>query len=584
LNAQESKRLTILHTNDFHSHLRGFAPESAYTPLVNDSDPTIGGFARIAGLIAGTRAENPTSMLVLDAGDCHMGTLFQAIEPETGFQLNTMKKAGYDVVALGNHDFDFGIGKYARIVRSAVNHGEIPVLLSGNSVTDPGNSADDDFEALLADGLIKRTTIIEKEGLKIGIFSLLGKDAVESAPYASPVTFRKIIPAAKKLVKELEDQKCDVIICLSHSGVEKDRNGRWTGEDVRLAGKVKGIDMIISGHMHVILDKPVMVKGVPIVCTGDNGRYVGRAQLLINDGEVKLDNYELIRMDDRIKADSLISSDIENQVTKVNREILKPVGLEYLQPVAVSNFILKVEEQGDPADFNLGALVADAIYYYMNSEGAGADIAMVARGVIRDPVMPGTESVADLFRTMSLGAGNDRIPGYPLSKLFVTGKELKNIAEILIFLSGSTPSNFCYYSHMNIEYDPEGRILNKVRKITLTDHDGNVTRINTSKDDVKLYSVAANSYMVDNLALIKKKTFGLVSVVPKDSTGVAVTDPGTMVADFDASKPGVQEGKEWLALIRFLRQFATGTEGGLPQIPEYYQNPQRSLVIVSSRK
>ena len=228
--------------------------------------------------------------------------------------------------------------------------------------------------------------------------------------------------------------------------------------------------------------------------------------------------------------------------------------------------------------------MADAIYYYMNSEGPGADVAMVAQGVIRDPVMPGTESVADLFRTMSLGAGNDQFPGYPLSKLWVTGKELKNIAEILIFLSKSTPSNFCYYSHLYIEYDPEGRIFNKVRKITLTDHDGNATVVNTSKGNPKLYSVVANSYMVDNLGLIKKKTFGLMSVVPKDENGVPVADLHTEIADFNALKPGVQEGKEWMALVKFLGQFPPSGEGGLPQIPEYYRNPQRSLVTVSSRK
>ena len=112
LNAQESKRLTILHTNDFHSHLQGFAPESKYTPGVPDNDPTLGGFSRIAALIAAVKAENPGGHMVLDAGDCLMGTLFHALEPETGFQLPLMKEAGYDVVAVGNHDFDFGPEKY----------------------------------------------------------------------------------------------------------------------------------------------------------------------------------------------------------------------------------------------------------------------------------------------------------------------------------------------------------------------------------------------------------------------------------------------------------------------------------------
>ena len=82
------------------------------------------------------------------------------------------------------------------------------------------------------------------------------------------MTFDKIIPAAKKLVKELKNEGCDVIICLSHSGIEKDKKGGWTGEDVKLAEKVKGIDLIISGHTHVLLKEPLVVNGVPIVAGG----------------------------------------------------------------------------------------------------------------------------------------------------------------------------------------------------------------------------------------------------------------------------------------------------------------------------
>ncbi|HRZ22206.1 MAG TPA: metallophosphatase, partial [Bacteroidales bacterium] len=267
LTAQDEKKLTILHTNDFHSHLQGFAPESAYTPLVSDNDPTLGGLARIAGIIADVRNENPGSTLVVDGGDCLMGTLFQALEPETGFQIPLMKKAGYDVVAMGNHDFDFGPEAYAGILRKAIERGDIPVILLGNAITDPDDPADDAFEALRSEGLVKPWVVREVNGIRIGIFSLLGEDADESAPYAVPITFEKITKAAKRIVKELEGQNCDMIICLSHSGVSRDKKGNWAGEDAELAGKVKGIDLIISGHTHTYLREPLIVNGVPIVQT-----------------------------------------------------------------------------------------------------------------------------------------------------------------------------------------------------------------------------------------------------------------------------------------------------------------------------
>jgi 5'-nucleotidase len=177
--AQQWTKLTILHTNDFHSHLQGFAPESAYTPGVADNDPTLGGLARIAGIIASVREENPGSTLVVDGGDALMGTLFQALEPGTGFQLPMMKKAGYDVIAVGNHDFDFGPEAYAGIIRKGKERGELPVMLLGNGITDPDDPADDAFEEVMRDGLVRPWVIKEVNGIRVGLFSLLGEDADE---------------------------------------------------------------------------------------------------------------------------------------------------------------------------------------------------------------------------------------------------------------------------------------------------------------------------------------------------------------------------------------------------------------------
>ena len=582
--SQEGKRLTILHTNDFHSHLQGFAPESAYTPGVADNDPTMGGLARIAGIIEATKAGSDVTVLMVDGGDCLMGTLFHALETETGFQLPLMKEAGYDFVALGNHDFDVGPAKYAEIVRKSAQRGAIPVMLSGNSVTDPDDPADDAFEAVIRDGLIRRYATIERDGIKIGLFSLLGKDADESAPYAPPVTFQKIIQAGKKLVKQLEGENCDIIICLSHSGVAKDKKGKWSGEDVKLAKKVKGIDIIISGHTHTFLSEPLVVNGTPIVQTGSAGAYVGKAEVTVTDKGMVLDSYELIPVNDAVKADMAIQKEIDEQKLLVDREILAPLGLEYDMPIAVAPYKMVCDEQGDVAGSNLGVLVADAIHYYVNNEGPGTDIAMVAAGVIRDPILPGTQSVEDLFRVMSLGSGGDNVPGYPLSKLWVNGRELKNIAEILLMSSASTPGHYCFYSHLKIEYDPDGGLLNKIRKLEFTDNNGNVTEVNTSKDATRLYSIVANSYMLDFVGIIKKMSFGLINVVAKDKAGVPLKDMDQAVLDMNPDEEGMQEGKEWLALVRYLQQFPALEQDVLPVIPEKYKVPDRSMVQVSKNK
>jgi len=457
-------------------------------------------------------------------------------------------------------------------------------MLLGNSFTDPEDPADDAFDAVFNEGLVRPWVVREINGIRVGLFSLLGNDDDESAPYATPVTFGKIILAAKRIVRELNREKCDVIICLSPSGITKSKKGGWTGEDVKIAQKVKGIDLIITGHTHTLLKEPLIVNGIPIVGVGDNGRYLGRVDLQISSGGMKLEKYEAIPVDDRAVAREDIQSEIVLQQEAINKAILIPIGLSYTMPVVSAPFTVSYDEYGNAEESNLGVLVADAVYNYVNSEGPGTDVAIVAAGVLRDPIQPGVQSVADIFRVMSLGSGNDNVPGYSLSRMWITGKELKNITEILLFTSASASSNYPYYSHLRIEYDPDGRLFNKVRRIQITDSQGNVSEVNTSKDDPRLYSIVANSYLADNLGLVKKKTFGLIKVEPKDSTGKPVTEMDDFIIDFNEGQPGLQEGKEWLALLKYLQKFKPAEAGGLPVIPESYRNPERSLVPVTISK
>ena len=118
-----SQDIVIIHTNDLHSHLNGLSPETEYTPLVKDMDPTLGGMARIAGYIDNQKELFGDKLLVVDAGDFLMGTLFQTIELNEGFQLNLMHKMGYEFATLGNHEFDFGPDSLAKIIRNSMANG-----------------------------------------------------------------------------------------------------------------------------------------------------------------------------------------------------------------------------------------------------------------------------------------------------------------------------------------------------------------------------------------------------------------------------------------------------------------------------
>ncbi len=570
----QDKKITFLFTNDLHSRLAGFAPESDYSPLVSGNDQTKGGFARIASVFTAEKKKNDGIVFTVDAGDFLMGTLFQSLEPETGFQLKLMKKLGYDVVAIGNHEFDFGPVKLADIISSA-SADQIPAILLSNAVFDPDEPGDDRLSKIFDDKIITRKFVLERGGVKAGFFSLLGKVADENAAFALPVKFDRQIGTARKMVKELRAENCDIIVCLSHSGVTKVKNGEWGGEDVELAEKVKGIDVIISGHTHTRLDKPLIINGIPVVQAGEHGQYAGKLTVQINDGKTRVTDYELLPVDDRIAGDQEINRYIESQKDEISLKILKPAGMDYGTPVAETAFMLECNEQGDFKGSNLGPFVADAIYSYVNRHvSTGTDISMVAVGVIRDKIVPGIQTAPDIFRVMSMGSGNDNMPGYPLARLYVTGKELKSILEILQVAYRSASENYCFYSGIRVEYDPSKGLLKKIRKIDIVKPGGQVRSVNFSKKNKTLYSVTANAYMLEFIGIIKKMSFGLVNVVPKDIGGKAVSDMKAAILDMDEKMPQVQEGKEWLAIMEFIRSMEDTNGNGIPDIDLKYSKPE----------
>jgi 5'-nucleotidase/UDP-sugar diphosphatase len=584
LKGQTEKKITILHTNDLHSRLTGFAPESGYSPLTVNDDNTVGGFARIAAIIKEEKESTKGTTLVFDAGDFFMGTLFPSLEIQTGFQLRLMKTMGFDVIGLGNHEYDLGPEWLASVISTSKKKGEIPMLLSGNAMFDKKDAKDDALEILFADNIIGRKTVLTRDGVKIGIFSIIGKNSGEVAPNADPVKFAKQSVFAGKMVKELREENCNIIICISHSGISKDKNGEWDGEDVKLAKSVKGIDLIVGGHSHNRLEQPLVVNGIPIIQAGEFGKVVGRLSLIFSEGKTRVESYKLISVDDKIRGDEKINQLIEEQKERINMEILKPLGMNYGKPVAETDFVLEGNDGGDYINSNLGPLIADAIYYYVNNNGGrGTDVSMVAAGMLFDKILPGVQTAPDLFRVMPLGAGKDNIPGYPLSRLYVTGKELKSILEILLVAYKSSPDNYCYYSGIRVDYNPEKGLLKKIKRIEIVHSDGNVVNVDFSKKNKSLYSITADSYMLEFIGIIKKTSFGLINVIPKDFAGKQVKDMKTAVIDMDQNKEGVQEGKEWLALIEFLGSMKDTNRNGIPDIDRKYAVPLKCFYPVTTK-
>jgi 5'-nucleotidase / UDP-sugar diphosphatase len=248
--ADGKKTFTILHTNDLHSNLIGMAPAQDYTPFTLNDDATRGGFGRLATLIAKRKAarQDQGPVLVLDAGDYSMGTAFAAATRETGCELQLLSRIGCDVTTFGNHDFDLGPEGTAQAITVAAKAGRVPAMVASNTDFTANDATLAGLQRLAKDGVVRRYLVIERGGMRFGIFGLLGKEAQFYTGGAGAVTFADPIEAAREMVNLLrETEKADVIIALSHSGVEKGKDGHFTeGEDVRLPMVVPGIDVVIG--------------------------------------------------------------------------------------------------------------------------------------------------------------------------------------------------------------------------------------------------------------------------------------------------------------------------------------------------
>ncbi|MBN2614400.1 MAG: bifunctional metallophosphatase/5'-nucleotidase [Bacteroidales bacterium] len=572
-----AQHLTILHTNDMHSRITGDGPEVDYTPMVTNNDEVLGGFARLATLLKEEKAQNPKGTLVLDAGDFLMGTLFNVNEPNTGFQLAMMKQMGFQFTTIGNHEFDYGPNKLGEVIENAIKNGGIPQIISSNLTPDYNSPKDSVLAKYFKDGTILPYKVIDVKGVKIGLIGILGINAADDAPLKTPVVVENQIKTAGAMAKMLKEEKhVNLVICLSHSGVYPDGKGGFYGEDVKMAKKTKDIDIIISGHTHVVVPQPFKVKNTLIVQTGAYLHYLGKLDFDVKDGKIASYQYKLIPINDKIKGDSAINAEINDYKKVIAIKYLSPLYLGYSEPVAETSFNLMKHNKKGYQYTSLGHFLDHAIRSYVDADGGGTDITLLASGTVRDNILKGKTGVItppDVFRVMSLGMANDNLPGYPLARIYLTGHELKNLMNVLLL--STDDDGYVFVSGMKAYYNPHKLMLTRVKRI---DVDGK--QINTSKKDTKLYSVTANTYLLSFIGRVKKLSHGLVNVVPKFKDGQPIHDMSKALIDFDKNKPGIQEGSEWLGVIRYMQKLKDTNGNGIPDIPVKYDKPYSNRIVV----
>jgi 5'-nucleotidase/UDP-sugar diphosphatase len=578
------QKLVILHTNDLHSHLMGHSPEGDYTPARTGDDDTVGGVARLATAIGAARARAETAhtpVLLLDAGDFTMGTLFELLSTQQAAELSVMQTLGYDATTLGNHEFDWTPLGLAGILQAATLQGVHVPIVASNLKFSATDDRDDGLEALAKAGVIQSKLVKTVGTLKVGFFGLLGLDAAQVTPQAAPVTFELISTAARRMVTELRDvDGVDVVIALSHSGIKSD----GSGEDKELATAVPGIDVIVSGHTHDSLSEPVHVGNTLIVTAGAYGRYLGELEVTVTPSgasgeqpEIAVDGYTLREIDDSIEGDADLQSSVEGYVDDVD-ELLSSSGLSYRQVVAQTETDLALPEY---AEAPVGNLVADA-YRTVSSALDPEDpplIGVDANGQIRSPLLQGKSGevwLADLFRVVPLGTGPDQKPGFPLVSFYLNASDIRSGLELGAAKNVLSNDYFLQVSGLKVEYDMTKPLFGRVASLSLVTESGEQPM---DLDDAETcYKIVTTNYVAGLLGVVERFTMGLLEVNAKDSDCSTLVDPTTRFIDADPKTAGTQELKNWQALLHYVSAFPDSDGDDVPNIPLVYGLSQERIV------
>ena len=576
--ADEAKIVDVMFVHDTHSHLNEF------TTVETTESVTMGGFARIKTLINEQKEKNPNTLL-LDGGDFSMGTLVQAVYEEEAAELRMLGELGIDATVLGNHEFDYKAQGLSNMLNVAVASGDmVPSLVFCNM----------DWDTMKAEGLtedqqliweafenygVKDYIVVEKGNVKIAILGVFGNDAMACVAQC-PVVFKDPVEAVQETVATIKaNEDVDMIVCVSHSGVAEDEE---KSEDEILAKAVPELDLIISGHTHTKLEEPIVHGNTYIVSCAEYGKYLGNMSLVQNvEGRWDLAKYNLVEVTPEIEKDVQTQEAVDQFMSLVDEKYLAQFGYTKDQVLCTNevSFSALKDLYNIHEELNLGSIIADAYAYAVDNSDTGDDtlvaVAVAPSGTIRDTYALGNITVENVFNSFSLGIGEDGIPGYPLISVYLTGEELKLVAEIDSTVSDLMTSARLYTYGLWWHYNPNRMLLNKTTDAFLVDSNGNRVEL----EDDKLYRVVTDFYSSQMLGGVTDMSYGLLSLVPKYADGTPIERYEDAVIKMDG-----KELKAWTAIAQYMESFEDTDGDGVPNMPDKYAQKEGRKVVEDSMK
>ena len=454
-NTKKNIEMTILYTNDLHAHVDPFLFRAI------DEKEKVGGFANITAFVKGVRKKKDT-VFFFDAGDYFTGPAISTLTEGEAI-VDIVDTMGYDAVSVGNHEFDHGWKNGLEKLKKY----KTPVVLSNIYIEENGQPFWD-----------KPYTIIEKNGIKLGVIGIHGKFAFYDTITANAIKgleARDEEEYLRKYIAEIKD-KVDLVVVLAHEGTPARQSSKGAEDvaralkkDIELAGNVQGIDILITGHAHQGTPEALVVGNTLIVSTDAQGTEVGELALVLDSKTKKVLSYTNKL---NIIYDKDITADPETQkvIDKWNKIID-----EKTKEVVGKTEVTLTRSYG--TESLLGNLIADAIVYSAESKGEKPDFAVTNSGGIRTDIEKGNITQKDII-------GAFPFPN-ALTVLNLSGKDIISMFE---HAAGLTNGVLQVSHGLVMEYDPAKEAGSRITKLEL-----NGKKI----DPNKKYRVATNDFLAN---------------------------------------------------------------------------------------
>jgi len=535
--------LTILHVNDTHSHLLPYGPKDA------EGNWTWGGMARIATLIGSRRMTEPNVML-LHAGDIFVGDFM--FQKYLGIaELEIMKGLGYDAMAVGNHEFDLYPSTLKYVLNEAGFPGEgFPILCANLDI-----SGDPELGYF-----VQPYTIKEYGSLRVGIFSLL-TELTNQMANPSPVVVLPPLSVAQDWVDSLRvGHGCDLVILLSHMGIDYEQMAAFS---------VSGIDIIVGGHTHTVLESPIQIGNTLLLQAGEFGSYLGKLSIVFNDkassehlgndallrqsskgGIIQSWDYELLSVDSSVPEEPNLAAMIGGLAAGVEADPrFGPVYTEVIAQTATD--LKKSLGEGLCKDNAMGNLISDAF-----RDLTGTDIAIQPQGFISQTIYEGDVKGADIFQAVPYGFDEVSGLGLKLVTFETDGMSLISGLEFSVYNLPYVEDFFLHGSSFSYVYnlaDPPGsRIDYSTITINGQPLDPWAAYSVTVPDGVVPFLTQIPGFQVNNLSETNSFVYNVVKDFMISHSPVAYYSEGRVIdlASFEEPPIGVMALSDVVELFR----------------------------------